>query len=170
MTRDGLGEDKSGEETSWLELRDEQATEKLGRLLAELLSFPGVVFLHGPLGAGKTTLVRALLRGFGYSGLVKSPTYTLVEEYLLSAGTLIHFDLYRLADPEELEYMGIRDYFASQALCILEWPEKGCGVLPDAELEIQLQVEGITQRKVSMTGHSSAMNKTIARIVRQPGF
>jgi tRNA threonylcarbamoyladenosine biosynthesis protein TsaE len=170
MTRDGLGEDKSGEETSWLELPDEQATEKLGRLLAELLSFPGVVFLHGPLGAGKTTLVRALLRGFGYSGLVKSPTYTLVEEYLLSAGTLIHFDLYRLADPEELEYMGIRDYFASQALCILEWPEKGCGVLPDADLEIQLQVEGITQRKVSMTGHSSAMNKTIARIVRQPGF
>ena len=112
--------------------------EALGATFASALNGGGVIFLHGPLGAGKTTWVRGFLRARGHLGAVKSPTYTLVESYLLPDGTTHHFDLYRLGDPEELEYMGIRDYFSDEMLCLIEWPERGEGCIGDADLALTL--------------------------------
>lgn len=125
-------------------LADESATIAFGQALgAALAAVPALttLFLQGDLGAGKTTLTRGILQSFGHTGRVKSPTYTLVEEYKLPQRTLYHFDLYRLGDPEELEYMGIRDYFCETSVCILEWPERGEAVLPDPDIILTLTVQ-----------------------------
>ncbi|MGZ4998789.1 MAG: tRNA (adenosine(37)-N6)-threonylcarbamoyltransferase complex ATPase subunit type 1 TsaE [Methylomonas sp.] len=116
-----------------------EETETFGAALWQALPEKCLVFLYGDLGAGKTTLIRGLLRAAGYPNAVKSPTYSLVEEYDLPAGRrLFHFDLYRLKDPEELEWMGMEDYLRQSALCFIEWPQMGAGVLPAADIEIRL--------------------------------
>jgi tRNA threonylcarbamoyladenosine biosynthesis protein TsaE len=121
-------------------LADEAATERLGAVLALGCPAGAVVYLRGELGAGKTTLVR------GYRGVVKSPTYTLVETYGLPAGTVYHWDLYRLRVPEELAEVGARDYFDGQASCLVEWPERAGEELPRADLDVLLSYSGQGRR------------------------
>lgn len=122
-------------------LADEAAMVEFGGRLGRLANGGEVIFLEGDLGMGKTTLSRGVLRGFGHQGSVKSPTYTLVEPYEVGERTIYHFDLYRLGDPEELEYLGIRDYFSEQAVCLIEWPDRGDGVLPVADLLLTIELE-----------------------------
>jgi tRNA threonylcarbamoyladenosine biosynthesis protein TsaE len=161
-----------------IQLVDEQAMTNFGAQLAAFTVSGTVIYLDGDLGAGKTTLVRGFLRSLGYLGAVKSPTFTVVEPYSLDYNKLYdynelgkglklenqlanqhelkvyHFDLYRLEDPEELEYLGIRDYFDGQAIALIEWPEKGLGVLPEADVHIKInyQKQG---RQIELTSLSS---------------
>jgi len=122
-----------------VDLPDAAATEALGAALAPCLA-PGVALgLKGDLGAGKTTLVRGLLRALGVQGPIKSPTYALLEVYEISRLYLYHFDFYRLTDPDEWASSGFRDYFNPQAICLVEWPEKAAGLLPSLDLEIFLE-------------------------------
>lgn len=132
-------------------LATEQDTEQFGAELWRLLPSKALVFLHGDLGAGKTTLVRGFLRAGGFSGAIKSPTYTLVEEYRIGDQKVFHFDLYRLADPEELEWIGINDYFDQNSLCFIEWPAKGAGFLPVPDYEISLVTQGSGRQIIMKT-------------------
>lgn len=124
-----------------LYLADEAATIAAGTKLANNIC-PGLtIYLHGDLGAGKTTFVRGLLHGLGHQGKVKSPTYTLVEPYVISSFYIYHFDLYRFIDPEEWDAAGFRDYFNSQSLCLVEWPEKAGDLIPQADMDVTLTIE-----------------------------
>lgn len=148
-----------------LELTDAAATEALGARLAQSL-VPAIVYLQGDLGTGKTTLTRGLLRGLGHEGRVRSPTYTLVEPYRFAGGVIYHLDLYRLADPEELEWLGLRDMLAEHALLLVEWPERGAGVLPPADLIITLEYSG-SGRRVTLEA-ASAAGEQLLENVRMP--
>lgn len=156
-------------------LRTATDTEALGaRLAAALLEQAGEgasaeasIYLSGQLGAGKTTLVRGLARALGIEGPVKSPTYTLLEPYSHAATKLYHFDLYRLADGEELEYLGARDAFAEAAVRVIEWPERAGDWLPPPDLALRMRVAG-HGREVRVRS-CSAHGEALAAILRHAG-
>lgn len=144
-------------------IADAAAMESLGAALAQAIQGGLIIHLRGELGAGKTTLVRGVLHGLGHAGSVRSPTYTLVEPYELAGRQVYHLDLYRLGDPEELEWIGLRDLLDADSLALVEWPERGRGVLPQADLELTLDYFG-TGRRVTLTGHSDAGDRVIAQL------
>jgi tRNA threonylcarbamoyladenosine biosynthesis protein TsaE len=125
-----------------ISLPGETDTHLLGVHIAPLLAPGMVIFLRGDLGAGKTSLARAVLRALGFGGKVKSPTYTLVELYTVSRLHLYHFDFYRFRDPQEWTEAGFREHFNEDSVCLVEWPDKAHGLLPAADLTVQLQIEG----------------------------
>ena len=119
-------------------LPNAQATHQAGHDFAHQVKPGDVIYLRGELGAGKTTFTQGFLQGLGYEGPVTSPTYTLVEPYVLPHAQIFHFDLYRLKDPRELEFIGMEEYFTPQSICLIEWPERGVPLLPKPQWEIIL--------------------------------
>jgi len=152
-------------------LADEQATVAFGQTLAKYCPSGLTIYLYGDLGAGKTTLVRGFIQSFLPGTKVKSPTYTLVEDYELASSKknpnklnhVYHFDLYRLGDPEELEYLGGRDYFSDDAVCLIEWPQRGEGWLsePDLELTLTYHPDG---RLIELKGHTNKGNDFVNKL------
>ncbi|WP_218353876.1 tRNA (adenosine(37)-N6)-threonylcarbamoyltransferase complex ATPase subunit type 1 TsaE [Alteromonas lipotrueiana] len=151
-------------------ISNEQQTCELAQQLAvQARSFaqPGlVIYLEGDLGAGKTTFSRYFIQALGHSGNVKSPTYTLVEPYELEGLDVYHFDLYRLGDPEELEFMGIRDYFAKNTLCVIEWPGQGEGWLSPADLHISIELH--RENRLFILHGESLAGKALINKLNQP--
>lgn len=149
-----------------LRLDDEARQVLLGECLGQALDGKGLVTLEGELGAGKTTLARGILRAYGYQGAVKSPTYTLVEPYELASARIHHFDLYRLGDAEELEFIGGRDLLADDALCIVEWPERGEGwlPLPDLRIILSMPAHGTPGRRARLEATSEHGREVLARL------
>ncbi|HLP97230.1 MAG TPA: tRNA (adenosine(37)-N6)-threonylcarbamoyltransferase complex ATPase subunit type 1 TsaE [Sideroxyarcus sp.] len=141
-------------------LPDEAATAAFAARLAQVLQPGLVIYLRGDLGAGKTTLVRALLQALGYSGRVKSPTYTLVEQYEAGGLHLRHFDLYRFRDAEEWESSGFRDEFDGRNVCLVEWPEQASGLLPPADISLTFEIlqDG---RKIALHAYTDAGQKCL---------
>ncbi|MCK5696836.1 MAG: tRNA (adenosine(37)-N6)-threonylcarbamoyltransferase complex ATPase subunit type 1 TsaE [Gammaproteobacteria bacterium] len=184
-----------------MQIKDEQEMMDFSVSLVKWLTLGNVIYLKGDLGAGKTTLVRGMLRALGHQGAVKSPTFTLVESYSLDNNMfydynslevnvkpnsndkrlsnkrrtevinnkiiIYHFDLYRLEDPEELEYMGIRDYLDGSSIVLIEWPEKGQGILPKADLTINItyQNSGQLGRIIDLFSQSDAGTKMIFNLI-----
>jgi tRNA threonylcarbamoyladenosine biosynthesis protein TsaE len=141
-------------------LQTVEETEDFGAILFEILPEKTLVFLQGDLGAGKTSLVRGFMRKAGHSGAVKSPTYNIVEEYKINQRLFFHFDLYRLVDPEELEWIGMNDYLQEKSICFIEWPDNGEGYLPEPDVIIALEVidEG---RKVTIQKMNTSLKNKI---------
>jgi tRNA threonylcarbamoyladenosine biosynthesis protein TsaE len=155
-------------------LADEAATARLGAALARAIEGEAapiganglVVALAGDLGAGKTSVVRAMLRALGVTGAVRSPTFTLVEPYVVSSLNFYHFDFYRLADPEEFSFAGFREMFGPASVCLIEWPDKAAGHLPEADLRIALRVAG-EGRHASLTAATELGAACLDRITTE---
>lgn len=150
-----------------VDLFNEQDTQRIAATIAQFFS-SGILYLSGDLGAGKTTFTRFFLQALGHTGSVKSPTYTIVEPYLLPQGSIFHFDLYRLQDPYELELIGIRDYLDTpNALLIFEWPNKGEGEIPEANLTLHLRVVSAQteQRELIISSDNHSLLRSIQNTI-----
>lgn len=155
------------------QLKGEEDTARFGTGLAAALNqvlkpYQGaILYLRGDLGAGKTTLARSLLRALGVDGPVRSPTYTLMEPYRAGGRELLHMDLYRLRAPEELENLGLGDFPSATTLWLVEWPERGQGLLPVADLELSLLPDG-GGRLLQMHARSPLGERLLAALQKSP--
>ena len=155
-----------------MHLPDEAATRTVGARLAGLIGPGMLLYLHGDLGSGKTTLARGLVHGLGYEGRVKSPTYTLVEVYTVSRLNLYHFDFYRFRDPKEWRDAGFDEYFNEArfnetSVCLVEWPEKAAALLPAADLDITFEFAG-DGRDVTLSAGSESGKACLDRLMQMP--
>ena len=152
-------------------LQDENATAQLGAALGHVLQPGMTIHLHGDLGAGKTFLTREMLRAMGYTGRVKSPTYTLLEPYSVELQghtvEVLHFDLYRISSPQEFIEAGFRDCFGSDKICIVEWPEQAGALLPAADIAIFIAAEG-EGRTVELRAHSDLGTTCLENLYPSP--
>lgn len=148
-----------------LKADSEAAQEAIGARLSDAVTGECVIYLHGDLGVGKTTLARGFLRGRDHRGAVKSPTYTLMEPYSLGGRQVYHLDLYRLGDPEEMQYLGIRDLLGQGAVLLVEWPERGVGALPPADLVVDIQYV-TAGRRLEMDAYSDTGRCVLERLRR----
>jgi tRNA threonylcarbamoyladenosine biosynthesis protein TsaE len=149
-------------------LADPAATDALATRLAQTLPERAVLFLRGDLGAGKSSLARGMLRALGVSGAIKSPTYTLIERYALDRGEAAHLDLYRIAQANELEFLGLQDLAPELRLWLVEWPERGQGALPRPDIELDLRIQG-EGRQARLQAHSEVGQAWLAALARTPG-
>ena len=146
-------------------IRDDAQMRRFGARLIDACEHGGVITLSGDLGTGKTTLVRGALQARGVTSGVRSPTYTLVEYYPFADFAVAHFDLYRLGDPEELEYLGYRDYLNPQTLCLIEWPQRAAGYLQSVDLAIELDYDP-EGRRLRSIATSDWGNEVLSRLNR----
>ena len=146
-----------------MDLPDEKASEAFAIRLASHLNPPLTITFSGDLGAGKTTIVRAMLRHLGVQSAIKSPTFSLIESYLCQNIAIHHFDLYRIHHEEELEYLGFRDYFTNTSICCIEWAEKAGKALPKIDIQFKLSIKG-AGRQMQMTSFSDSGRKIVARL------
>lgn len=151
------------------DLLNEQETEAIGRCLAHCLPKGFTACFKGNLGAGKTTLIRAIIRELGVVGPIKSPTFSVVESYV-TTHSIHHFDLYRLSDFQELEFMGFRDYFSSDAICFIEWPERAGNLLSyDMSIELASEEAINAHRHLHLTANTIAGQNVLASVLRTYG-
>ena len=151
-------------------LADAEATEALGAEIARVMRdhAGGVLYLSGPLGAGKTTLARGLLRALGVTGAVRSPTYTLLEPYETEAFEVIHLDLYRLTGPDDLHGLGLDDYPPEHCWWLVEWPERGVGALPSPTLTVSLRATAEGRSATVGGARAGQLDRTAAERYRRP--
>lgn len=148
-----------------LSILNEEAMLEFGGRLACCCSPPLLIFLHGDLGAGKTTFVRGFLQGLGYSGKVKSPSYNLVEAYELPQKSIFHFDFYRIQDPQELDFIGIQDDWRPTAIFLVEWPEKAAQLLPPVDLACHFEFAG-KGRKLRVDAKTASGEAVLSRLIK----
>jgi len=134
-------------------------TQRVGRAIAQQMSFPACVYLQAEMGMGKTTLCKSIIASFGYTGVVTSPTYNLIQEYPVTNGTIYHMDLYRLQDPDELEYLGLADLWTKRSLFLVEWPEHGEGFLPLATEQISIMSMSSSERQLRQISYDRNINR-----------
>lgn len=147
-----------------IDLPNVEATECFARRLAQGLSAPMIMTFQGEIGAGKTTLIRAMLRALGVQSAIKSPTFSLVESYLIESLCIHHFDLYRIHDETELEYIGFRDYFTANAVCLIEWPERAMNDIHPVDINISFEFKGLG-RQMEYHANSPKGMAMLSRII-----
>ncbi len=164
MTQNSEAVNRMINQTAVIDLPTEQTSEKVAARIADCVFSPLVLTFCGQIGAGKTTFIRAMLQALGVNGAIKSPTFSIVESYVGRHSQLHHFDLYRIHDESELDDIGFRDYFAADAICCIEWPERAVSALTSIDVSFTLDIKG-AGREMQVRALSSAGARVLSCFV-----